>query len=100
MDLPVALFTPGACLGVQVVQVSKAYARPKAGLNNADRALNLAFRLWGVSPTDPWRDPNCSHKIGKQVIPDRRAAIHLQQYRLHPVGEHGAWQPTEILARE
>lgn len=91
--------TPAMGLPIEVIEISEQHATPKALLHIADRSFHFAFGLRRVRLTDPRRDSNGDHEVGKAGIPAWFVLLHFQQHAFHAVGQRAFRQAPKILKR-
>lgn len=89
---------PGESLLVEIIQIRKVHARPKAILDDLDAALHLSLRLWFSGLADARGYSKGCHEISKDGIPSGRLAIHvLQEDAFHAIGEGRFGQSSEVV---
>lgn len=97
MHLLIEAITPQTRLLIEIVNIGKMHARPKALLDDTHAALNFAFGLRSIRFADAWSHPDASHEVCKERIPFGGVAIHLQEHAFHAIGEGGFGQASKVL---
>src|SRR6266700_3786902 len=96
MDPHIAALAPHMCLTIEVLDIREGDPRPQALLDDPDRALDFALRLWRKRLADPGSDPNGGHEIRKERVPPWDFVLHFQHTLLHPAGRAGFGKSTKV----
>src|SRR5262249_22167391 len=66
-------------------------------LDHPDAALHFTLGLRRVRATDAWANPQRVDDLLEAGMPVGGARLHVEQHRLHAIGQHRLGQPAKIV---